>query len=124
LTEILDAAYNRQVKCLYSMGENPLLSDPDTTHVEDTLRKLEFLVVQDIFLTETAKLAHVVLPAISFAKKMALLQILSVEYNWYMNFHFSESTANIFTNPELDSVAKIPASKVCAVNIEGVYYNG
>ena len=42
------------------MGENPLLSDPDALHVEDALRKLEFFVVQDIFLTETAKLAHVV----------------------------------------------------------------
>jgi formate dehydrogenase alpha subunit len=69
LTEIMNAAYNRQVKCLYLMGENPLLSDPDATHVEDALRKLEFFVVQDIFLTETARLAHVVLPATSFAEK-------------------------------------------------------
>ena len=51
------------------MGENPLLSDPDALHVEDALRKLEFFVVQDIFLTETAKLAHVVLPATPFAEK-------------------------------------------------------
>ena len=65
----MDAAYNRQVKCLYSLGENPLLSDPDATHVEDALRKLEFFAVQDIFLTESAKLAHVVLPATSFAVK-------------------------------------------------------
>jgi predicted molibdopterin-dependent oxidoreductase YjgC len=51
------------------MGENPLLSDPDTTYVEGALRKPEFFVVQDIFLTETVKLAHVVLPATLFAKK-------------------------------------------------------
>ena len=69
MTEILDAAYNRQVKCLCLMGENPLLNYPDTTYVEDILRKLEFLGAQDIFLTETAKLAHVVLPATSFAGK-------------------------------------------------------
>ena len=46
--------------------------------------------------------------------------MLSVEYNLYMNFHFSESAANIFTNPELNPVAKIPELKECAVNIEGV----
>jgi predicted molibdopterin-dependent oxidoreductase YjgC len=61
----MDAAYNRQVKCLYFMGVNPLLSDPDATLVEDALRELGSFVVQDIFLIETAKLAHVVLPATS-----------------------------------------------------------
>lgn len=54
----MDAAYNKQVKCLYLMGENPLLSNPDATNIEGALRKLEFLVGQDVFLTETAKLAH------------------------------------------------------------------
>jgi formate dehydrogenase major subunit len=58
-----------KVKALYVMGENPLVSDPDLHHVEKALEKLELLVVQDIFLTETAKLAHVVLPGVSFAEK-------------------------------------------------------
>lgn len=57
------------VKCLYIMGENPMLSDPDLHHVEKGLKNLEFMVVQDIFLTETAELANVVLPAACFAEK-------------------------------------------------------
>ncbi|MGE5832619.1 MAG: molybdopterin oxidoreductase family protein, partial [Methanomicrobiales archaeon] len=57
------------VKCAYIMGENPMLSDPDLHHVEKGLKNLEFLVVQDIFLTETAQLANVVLPAACFAEK-------------------------------------------------------
>ena len=57
------------VKCLYIMGENPMLSDPDLHHVEKGLKNLEFLVVQDIFLTETAQLANVILPAACFAEK-------------------------------------------------------
>ena len=57
------------LKCMYIMGENPMLSDPDLHHVEKGLRNLEFLVVQDIFLTETAELANVVLPAACFAEK-------------------------------------------------------
>lgn len=58
-----------KVKCVYIMGENPMLSDPDLHHVEKGLRNAEFLVVQDIFLTETAQLADVVLPAACFAEK-------------------------------------------------------
>ena len=69
VVEILHAAHEGQIKALYIMGENPMVSDPDITHVEESLKKLEFLVVQDIFLTETARLAHVVLPAVSFAEK-------------------------------------------------------
>jgi formate dehydrogenase major subunit len=57
------------IKCLYIMGENPMLSDPDLHHVEKGLKTLEFLVVQDIFMTETAQFAHVVLPAACFAEK-------------------------------------------------------
>ena len=57
------------VKCVYIMGENPMLSDPDLHHVEKGLKNLEFLVVQDIFLSETAELANVVLPAACFAEK-------------------------------------------------------
>ncbi len=58
-----------KLKCMYIMGENPMISDPDLHHVEKGLRTLEFLVVQDIFLTETAALADVVLPATCFAEK-------------------------------------------------------
>ena len=57
------------LKAMYIVGENPVLSDPDSNQVQQALRNLDFLVVQDIFLTETAKLADVVLPAASFAEK-------------------------------------------------------
>jgi len=69
VTEIIDAAYTGKIKGLYIMGENPMLSDPNLNHVDEGLRNLEFLVVQDIFLTETAQRATVVLPATSFAEK-------------------------------------------------------
>ncbi len=69
LTEILDAAYQGKIKALYLVGENPVLSDADAMHVQEALAKLDFFVVQDIFLTETAQLAHVVLPAATFAEK-------------------------------------------------------
>ena len=69
VTEAFDAMNAGEVRALFVMGENPMLSDPDQTHVEEALRGLDFLVVQDIFLTETAALADVVLPAASFAEK-------------------------------------------------------
>ncbi|MEK9149029.1 MAG: molybdopterin-dependent oxidoreductase, partial [Candidatus Desantisbacteria bacterium] len=59
----------KKIKAMYIMGENPMVSDPDITHIDASLKSLDFLVVQDIFLTETAKLADVVLPAVSFAEK-------------------------------------------------------
>ncbi|MFM5429885.1 formate dehydrogenase subunit alpha [Aeromonas veronii] len=69
LTETIDAACAGSIKGLYVMGENPVLSDPDQHHVIEGLKQLEFLVVQDIFLSETAQLADVVLPSCSFAEK-------------------------------------------------------
>ncbi|MUL03415.1 formate dehydrogenase subunit alpha [Aliivibrio fischeri] len=69
LTEIIDAACHEQVKGLFVMGENPVLSDPDQAHVIHGLEKLDFLVVQDIFMTETAAYADVILPSCSFAEK-------------------------------------------------------
>jgi formate dehydrogenase alpha subunit len=69
ITELFDAASRGEIKALYIIGENPLLSEPDITRVRQALEKLEFLVVQDIFLTETAQLADVVLSAASFAEK-------------------------------------------------------
>ena len=69
MMEIFQAIDEGKVKALYIMGENPLVSDPDLHHAEKILKKLELLVVQDIFLTETAKIGHVVLPGVSFAEK-------------------------------------------------------
>jgi formate dehydrogenase alpha subunit len=69
LVEMMHAAARGMVKGMYITGENPMLSDVDISHVEAALKNLDFLVVQDIFLTETAKLAHVVLPSASFAEK-------------------------------------------------------
>lgn len=67
--EIAKAAYDGKIKGLYIMGENPMVTDPNLNHTEKAFRKLDFLVVQDIFLTETARIADVVLPASSFAEK-------------------------------------------------------
>jgi formate dehydrogenase alpha subunit len=69
LMEIMAGAADGQIRGLFILGENPMLSDPDLHHVEGALKNLDFLVVQDIFLTETARLAHVVLPGVSFAEK-------------------------------------------------------
>jgi len=69
LTEIIDACEHGDISTLYVMGENPVLSDPDSNHVKKAFKKLDFMVVQDIFLTETAQFADVVLPAASWAEK-------------------------------------------------------
>ena len=69
VVEITDAAYDRQIKGIYIMGENPAMSDPDQNHARQALSRLEHLVVQDIFLTETAIYADVILPASAFAEK-------------------------------------------------------
>lgn len=70
--DMITGAENGTVKALYVMGENPMLSDPDLNHVKHALEQLDFLVVQDIFLTETARLADVVLPAAAYAEKDGL----------------------------------------------------
>ncbi len=69
LTEIIEAAGKGQIKAVYLIGENPVLSDPDANHVKESLKALELFIVQDIFLSETAQLADIVLPAASFAEK-------------------------------------------------------
>jgi formate dehydrogenase alpha subunit len=69
IPEMFDAAAAGNLKAMYIMGENPVLSDANASHVRAAIRKLDFLVVQDLFMTETAKLADVVLPAASFAEK-------------------------------------------------------
>ena len=68
VVEIMHAAEAKEIRGIYIVGENPMLSDPDLNHVRQGLTALDFLVVQDIFLTETAELADVVLPATSFAE--------------------------------------------------------
>ena len=69
VVEAMGAAIKGDIKAMYIMGENPMLSDPDIAHVEEALESLDFLVVQDIFLTETARFADLVLPSASFAEK-------------------------------------------------------
>jgi formate dehydrogenase major subunit len=69
VVEIMRAALAGEIRGMYMMGENPFLSDPNTNKVRKALAALDFLVVQDIFLTETAEFADVVLPATSFFEK-------------------------------------------------------
>lgn len=67
--EIMHEAYKGNIKGMYIMGENPMVTDPDLNHTAEALKKLDFLVVQDIFPTETTKYADVILPASSYAEK-------------------------------------------------------
>ena len=69
ITKTEKAIHDGTLKAMFIMGENPLLSDPDVKHLEESLKQLDFLVVQDLFLTETAQLADLVLPGASFAEK-------------------------------------------------------
>jgi len=69
VVEVMESILAGGVKGMYVMGENPAMSDPDANHARDALAALEYLVVQDIFLTETAYLADVILPAGAFAEK-------------------------------------------------------
>jgi predicted molibdopterin-dependent oxidoreductase YjgC len=67
--QMLEAIHQGKIKAMYIVGADPVNEYPDPEHVKDALKRLEFLVVQDTLLTETAKLAHVVLPGASFAEK-------------------------------------------------------
>lgn len=67
--EMLKAAHDKKVEAMWIIGENVAMSDPDSSHVIESLKQLDFLVVQELFMTETAQLADVVLPAASFAEK-------------------------------------------------------
>ncbi len=69
IVEMTNAAHEGNLKAMLIMGENPAVTDPNITHVKEALEKLDFLAVIDIFLTETAQLADLVLPAASFAEK-------------------------------------------------------
>ncbi len=68
-TGMMEKAYEGKLKSLYIIGENPMISDPNLNHAKKAIENLDFLVVQDIFMTETAEMADVVLPAASFAEK-------------------------------------------------------
>ncbi len=68
-TEVWDAILEGEIKGLYIMGEDPVLADPNAHHAVAAIEKLDFLIVQDIFLTETAKMADIVLPAACYAEK-------------------------------------------------------
>jgi formate dehydrogenase major subunit/formate dehydrogenase alpha subunit len=69
VTKMIPKAHDGELKSLYIIGENPLVSDPDLNHAEKSIANVDFLVVQDIFFTETAQLADVVLPSACFAEK-------------------------------------------------------
>ena len=69
VVEIVNAAFDGQIRAMLVQGENPAMSDPDATHAREALARLQHLVVQDIFLTETASLADVVLPATAWPEK-------------------------------------------------------
>ncbi|MBE0674159.1 MAG: molybdopterin-dependent oxidoreductase, partial [Bacteroidales bacterium] len=67
--EIMQAAYDGRIKGMFIMGENPMISDPNLNHTEEAMKRMEFIVVQDIFHTETTQFADVVLPASTWAEK-------------------------------------------------------
>ena len=69
VTEIMDDVHAGNIRGMYILGENPAMSDPDVEHARDALAKLDHLVVQDIFITETANYADVILPASAFFEK-------------------------------------------------------
>jgi len=69
MTEMFEAAHEGKIKVLYLKGEDPIVTDADTSFIEKAISHLELFIVQDIFLTETARLADVVLPAAGFAEK-------------------------------------------------------
>ncbi len=69
VTEMVEGCLSGETRAMYVVGENPLLSEPDLHHAEKALGQLDFLVVQDLFLHETAERAHVFLPAAAFAEK-------------------------------------------------------
>lgn len=69
IPDMFDAAVGKELRAMYIMGEDPVLTDADANHVRKGLKALDFLVVQNIFMSETAELADVILPGASFAEK-------------------------------------------------------
>ena len=130
ITEMLDAADSGQIKAIYIMGENPVLSEPEAKHAEEALQKLEFLVVQDFFLTETARSAHVVLPGVTFAERdgtftnterrvhrvrKAIEPISNAKPDWWITCQIGQrmgSPGFAFTHPSqiMDEIARLTPS--------------
>lgn len=81
LTEIMDGMRDGSIRAAYIMGENPMQSDPDAAKVEAGLRNLDFLIVQDIFMTPTARLADVILPAASYLENRGRSPIPNAGYS-------------------------------------------
>lgn len=69
VTEIIPGVLEGTTKALYILGENPMMTDPDTNHIRHCLEELDFLALQEIFPTETSKYADVLLPGVTFAEK-------------------------------------------------------
>ena len=82
VTEMVELSGTGEVKALYVMGENPLVADPDINHARECLKKLDFLVVQDIFLSETAEIADVILPGASYAEKNGTFTATDRRVQW------------------------------------------
>jgi len=82
VVEMMRACSEGSIKAMYIMGENSIVSDPNTHHVQEALEKTDFLVVQDIFLTETAQLADVVLPAACWAERSGSLTTTERRVQW------------------------------------------
>ncbi len=82
-TEIIDRINANRIKALYIIGENPLLSEADATHTKKAFETLPFLVVQDIFLTETAQKADVILPSTTFAEKEGTFTNTERRVQWF-----------------------------------------
>ena len=82
VVEMMNACFDGQVKAMYIMGENPMISDPNTNHVREALENADFLVVQDIFLTETAELVDVVLPAACWAERSGSITASERRVQW------------------------------------------
>ena len=80
IPQMFEAAIDKELKGLWIIGEDIVQTDPNSAHVVEAMNSLELLVVQEIFMSETAKLATVVLPGTTFLKKMVLLQIQKEEF--------------------------------------------
>ncbi|MFQ5867625.1 MAG: formate dehydrogenase subunit alpha [bacterium] len=82
VVEMTEAVYQGKIKAMYIMGENPMVTDPNINHVREGLEKLDFLIVQDIFLTETAELAHLILPACSWTEREGSITATDRRVQW------------------------------------------
>ena len=82
VVEIMDAVHAGDIQAMYVLGENPAMSDPDVEHARHALAKLDHLVVQDIFLTETANYADVILPATAWAEKTGTVTNTTARSRW------------------------------------------